>query len=112
MIISITYIKLKSPWKFFKLANYARFILQQMKEDPNCQGHKQKGIWTNHFTMSMWNTEEEMMAFVRSGAHLKAMKISKDIAAELKFKRLNQDHFPTWKEAKQHLHKAYHNKLK
>lgn len=104
MIISITYIKLNSPWKFFKLANYARFILKQLKSDPNCKGYKQRGVWKDHYTMSKWENEEEMLSFVRSGAHAKAMKISQDIAAKLKFKRLTQEEFPSWKEAMQLIH--------
>ena len=104
MIVSITYIKLNSYFKFFKLANYARFILKQLKESPNVQGYKQTGIGKNHYTMSIWRNEEEMMQFVQSDAHLEAMKKSKSLAAELKFKRLNQDTFPTWKEAKSLIH--------
>jgi len=104
VIISITYIKLKTPFHFFSLAKYAMYIIKQLKADPNCQGHRQKGIWTHHYTMSKWNSEEDMLQFARSGAHLEAMKISRNIAAELKFKRLDVSDFPSWEEAKKRIH--------
>lgn len=81
-------------------------ILKQLKADKNCKAYKQTGIWKDHYTMSLWENEEDMMAFVRSNAHLEAMKISSSIAATLKFKRLNQDIMPNWKEAKLLLHEG------
>ena len=40
----------------------------------NTLAFKKRGVWTKHYTMSLWKNEEEMKAFALSGAHLEAMK--------------------------------------
>lgn len=104
MLISLTYLKLKSPLKFFAFAKHVSQIAKQIKNDPNCVSYKLKGGLMKHYTMSMWNNEEDMMAFVRSEAHTNSMKESKKLAAELLFKRIEGTQLPSWKEAAQHLH--------
>ncbi|MDB4347281.1 hypothetical protein OAB01_01340 [Bacteroidia bacterium] len=56
--------------------------------------------------MSKWISEDDMMLFVKSGAHLESMKISNQIAAKIIVKRLVQNDFPTWKEAKKYIHSS------
>ena len=50
--------------------------------------------------MTLWNNEEDMISFAKSGAHLKAMKESSKIAKEIRPITIDSDIFPTWKEAK------------
>ena len=60
MKITITFIELKSPFKFFALSYSALSIAKQLK-DTNCKGFKKKGFWTKHYTMTLWNNEEDLI---------------------------------------------------
>lgn len=99
MLATITSIELRGPLKFFALSRSALKIVRQLKTS-NCQKFKKQGIWTKHYTMTLWNNEEEMRAFAQSGAHLESMKLSKDLAKEIRTITIETDHLPNWKEAK------------
>ena len=57
--------------------------MNQLKAS-NCVSHKTLGVWTKHYTMTLWRTEEDIKAFAHNTAHLDAMKKSKSIAKEIK----------------------------
>ncbi|MCU0360725.1 MAG: DUF3291 domain-containing protein [Bacteroidia bacterium] len=105
MKVTLTSLELKGPMKFFALSAAAFKIMKQMKTT----GHlafKKRGIWTTHYTMSLWPNEESLKAFARSGAHLEAMKRSKDIAKEIRTFTYDADELPNWKKAKELLKQA------
>ena len=99
MKVTITKIVLKSPFHFFKLSATALQILKQLKKT-NYVDFKKTGFWTTHYTMTMWNTEKDMKDFANNGAHLEAMKISKQIASELSTITIDAEKLPDWKTAK------------
>lgn len=99
MKLSITFIELKSPFHFFALSRQAFKIVKQLKKTP-CVKYKSVGFWKKHYTMTLWNNEEEMRPFVVSGAHMNAMKSSSKIANEIKVLTINSDQLISWKEAK------------
>lgn len=99
MIATITSIELKGPMKFFVLSRKALRIVRQLKTT-DCKKFKKQGIWTKHYTMSLWNGEEEMKAFAYSGAHMDIMKSSKEIAKEIRTITIEASELPNWKEAK------------
>lgn len=105
MKVSITSIELKGPFKFFALSVSALRIMKQMKTSGHLEFKKQ-GVWTKHYTMSLWPDEQSMQEFVRSGAHLEAMKQSKAIAKEIRTITYEADALPDWKTAKGLLEKA------
>jgi len=98
MKLTITSIELKGILKFFILSQQALFILKQLRSS-QCKGFKKKGIWTTHYTMTLWNSEQEMKAFAHSGAHLSAMKLSQSIAKEIKILTIDANEFPSWNQA-------------
>lgn len=98
MKATITSIELKGPLKFFALSTKAMSILKQLKAT-DCKDFKKKGFWTTHYTMTLWNNESELQSFARSGAHLEAMKISKDIAKEIRSITIDAKVLPSWTEA-------------
>lgn len=104
MLVSITSIKLKSPFKFFALSYKALFIVKQLSKS-DCVAQKTRGLWTLHYTMTLWENEKTMQDFVTSGAHAKAMKSAKDIAKELRFLKFEANELPPWKEAISRLEK-------
>ena len=105
MKASITYIKLNGPFKFFILSAKAFKIIKQLKTT-NCKDFKKKGIWLEHYTMTLWEDESQMTEFVKSGAHLDAMKTSAEIAKEIRTTTIDADKLPNWKEAKSLLEDA------
>jgi hypothetical protein len=56
--------------------------------------------------MTLWKSEEELKDFARSGAHMEAMKISKDIAKEIGTITIDATELPDWSTAKELLNKA------
>ena len=100
MKATITKIELRTPFHFFKLSLHALNILKQLKKS-NYVDFKKTGIWTNHYTMTLWKNENDMNAFSRSGAHLQAMKESKKIAKRIKTVTIDVEKLPDWKKAKE-----------
>jgi hypothetical protein len=99
MKATITSIELRGPFYFFALSSHALRILRQLKAT-NYKDFKKRGIWTKHYTMTLWNNEEEMKIFASSGAHLEAMKESRRIAKEIRTITIDAESLPNWKEAK------------
>jgi hypothetical protein len=100
MIITITSIKLKSAWFFFKLSWHGLHISLQCKKSPGFLHIKNTGFGYDHFTLSAWQREEDMKAFARTGAHLHAMKQSAKLANEIRTYTYEGEKLPSWKEAK------------
>lgn len=105
MKATITSIELRGPLKFFVLSSNALQIIKQLKAT-KCKDFRKKGIWTTHYTMTLWNNEDELKDFARSGAHLEAMKASKKIAKEIRTITIDTDYLPNWTEAKALLQKG------
>lgn len=57
-----------------------------------------------HYTMSLWNSEDDLQSFARSGEHLEAMKQSKSMAKEIRTFTYESDSLPDWKDGKALLH--------
>lgn len=99
MLLTITLIELKSPFKFFALSYRALGIMKQLKTSKHA-GFKNTGLWTTHYTMTLWNNAGDMQSFARSGAHLEAMKQTASLARELRTLTVQADTMPDWKTAK------------
>jgi hypothetical protein len=106
MYATITSIRLKGPFLFFKLSYLAMKIVGQLKSNPACKMYRSRGYWTLHYTMSLWQDEQSLKEFARSGAHLNGMKRSKELAAELWTYTYPTDQLPDWKTAKELLKKG------
>lgn len=105
MKATITSIELKGPFKFFALSASALKIIRQLKST-NYKDFKKKGIWTKHYTMTLWNSESDLKEFAKSGAHLEAMKNSRKIAKEIRTITIDADSLPSWEEALKLLERA------
>ena len=105
MKVTITSIELKGPLQFFALSTRAMKIVKQLKST-NYKDFKKQGFWTKHYTMTLWNSEQEIKEFARSGAHLEAMKESRRIAKEIQTITIEANNLPSWKEAKELLKKG------
>ena len=61
---------------------------------------KNTGFGYMHYTLSAWQSEEDLKRFAKSGAHLDAMKKSKEIATELATYTYQGEEMPDWTKAK------------
>ncbi len=101
MVITITSIRLKSWWRFFQLSMHGLKISQQLKSQKGFIKLKNTGFGYVHFTMSAWESEEDVKVFYREGAHLAAMKRASIIATETRTFIYQAEKLPKWREAKQ-----------
>lgn len=99
MKVTITSLELKGPYHFFTLSSSALKITRQLKAT-SCKKYKKRGFWLTHYTMTLWNTEQELKEFAKSGAHLEAMKLSSQIAKEIRTITIDGNTLPSWSEAK------------
>jgi heme-degrading monooxygenase HmoA len=101
MVITLTAIRLKRLWHFFKLTYLAMHIVRQLKGQQGFIKMKNTGFGYWHYTLSVWESEAQAKSFARAGAHLEAMKAGHSIAHEVRIYTFQSDYIPTWKEAKQ-----------
>ena len=101
MVVSLTSIRLRKWWQFFQLSYFGMTIFRQLRRQPGCLRMKNTGFGYWHYTLSVWENEEAIKPFVRSGAHLHAMKFSRRLSHEIRTYTYRTDRIPSWKEAKQ-----------
>lgn len=100
MIVTVTSIRLRHWWQYFRLTWNAMFIVTQARRHPGFVSMRNTGFGHLHFTLSAWKDEESMRAFARSGAHLASMGIARELATELRTYSYPADRLPGWKTAK------------
>lgn len=105
MKATITSIELKGPLKFFALSSLAWKIMKQLKS-ANYMDFKKRGIWTKHYTMTLWHSEVEMKEFASSGAHKEAILSSQRIAKEIRTITIDTEELPSWSIAAELLKKG------
>jgi hypothetical protein len=103
MFATVTSLKLKSVWGFFKLSWHGLQISNQAKQEKGFVAIKNTGFGYWHYTLTLWQTEEDLKRFAKTGAHLNAMKISSALASEIRTFTYSSDTLPTWAEAKARL---------
>ena len=103
MKITITSIELKTPFHFFALSLRALKIINQLKNTKGIVAKKTVGFWTTHYTMTLWEDETALKNFSMSGPHLEAMKMSRDIAKEIRTLTLDAESLLSWSQAKSDL---------
>jgi hypothetical protein len=98
MYISITGLKPKGIISFFRFWRLAipSFAQAQSAEGILFSQVKRKGGY--QCTLTAWESRDHMLAFMRSGAHLKAMKAFHKIATGRTY-GYESDQIPTWDNA-------------
>lgn len=98
MYLSITKIHLKHPGKLPLFFKHVNRITRQLKYS-TCKRHKLKGGIMTHYTMTLWNTKEDMQAFVHSGAHLNSMKDIQRVSRNFITVTIDSYNLIPWNEA-------------
>jgi len=100
MVITVTSIKLRSVWKFFKLSLFGYKVQKQIKTEKGFLKLKNTGFGKDHYTLSVWESEADLKRFSKTGAHAEAMRSSKELSTEIRIYTYTSDSIPDWKEAK------------
>lgn len=101
MIVTVTSLKLRKLWNFFRLSLHGMQVMKQSKNQKGFIKMKNTGFGYIHYTLSAWETEEDVKNFAKSGAHLQAMKESAAIATQIATYTYETDLMPDWKKAKE-----------
>ena len=99
MYITVTSLRLRRFWHFFILGNYAFKTTKQMRSEKGFLRFKNRGFGRMQYTLSAWETEEDLKRFARSGEHKKSMQKTHKIALEVRTLTFQSDTFPDWKTA-------------
>ena len=100
MIVTLTSLRLRSLWGFFRLSWNGLKISLQARKSPGFVAMKNTGSGYLHYTMSLWENEKDAKAFAHSGAHLQALKSGSTLASEIRILTYASDSLPSWREAK------------
>ena len=100
MHVTVTSLKLRSFWGFFKLSFYGLKISQQAKAEKGFIAMKNTGFGLMHYTLSHWQSAEDLKRFAHSGQHMEAMKSSAKLATEIRTYTYESAIMPDWATAK------------
>ncbi len=95
--VSITGLKPKSFWATFLFWRHAIPSKVQADSAPGILFSGVKKINKIQHTLTAWQSQEHMRAYIRSGAHLEAMKAFRKIATGKTF-GFETDRIPSWEE--------------
>lgn len=105
MYISTTHLQLKSIWKVFSFFKYNGKVQSQIKTAKGVISIDSKGTsFTNFYTITSWKSKEDMLDFMRSGAHATAMKNSPQFAFNITTHGYEGESVPSWEKAIKRLH--------
>ncbi|MCC7159609.1 MAG: DUF3291 domain-containing protein [Ignavibacteria bacterium] len=100
LLVTVTSIRLKSVWYFFRLSLFGLKISRQAKSAKGFIKMEKNGFGYDHFTLSVWESEEDINRFARSGKHLEAMRQTGSIASEVRSYTFRTNTLPGWNEVK------------
>lgn len=98
MHISITGLKPKGILSYIKFWMLAIPTFRQAQTAAGNKHHSVKNIQGYQCTLTAWENKDAMLAFMRSGPHLKAMKAFHKIATGRTY-GYESDTIPSWEEA-------------
>jgi hypothetical protein len=99
--VSVTGLRLPSIWRAPRFWRHAIPSMIQARMAPgNLLARARKVDGVQH-TLSVWRTRQDMLAYMKSGAHLRAMKVARSIAPSVTC-GYESETIPTWDEALAH----------
>lgn len=78
--VSITGLRVRSPWLTFRFWWHAIHAMMQVRRAPGCLSASARTINGVQHTLSVWQDDTAMREFVFSGAHLRAVRVFPKIA--------------------------------
>ena len=108
MLVAIGRLRLKPGTNRFRILWHGFFAYIQAKHADGVvhSSVRREGSHTL-WSLSVWTSNEAMLAYRNSGSHLRVMEISKALDAEVDFTHWKSDTIPTFDEAKSRLQSTY-----
>jgi hypothetical protein len=95
--VSITGLKPKNFWSILRFWRHAIPSKMQADTAPGILFSDVKRIKDIQHTLTAWESETHMKNYIRSGAHLQAIKVFREIAVGKTF-GFESDRIPSWDE--------------
>ncbi len=95
--VSITGLRLRSPWHIFRFFRHAALSLRQARRAPGNLHTDVKTINGVRHTITVWEDEKAMRRFLYRGAHAKAIRAFPEIAEGKTF-GFETTEVPDWDE--------------
>jgi hypothetical protein len=95
--VSVTGLKLKRIWYAPIFWWHAVASMTQVKASQGCLSAEARTIAGSHHTLSVWSSKSDMQAFIKTGAHLRAMKAFRSIATGKTY-GFETEKIPNWNE--------------
>ena len=104
MFVSVTRLELRSLWKLIPLISLSGKIIKQARQAKGnsfvAVSHQRLRFF---YTMSSWDSKEDMQAFMRSGFHATAMTRSKELSKTILSRNFESEEVPEWGKVKKML---------
>jgi hypothetical protein len=108
MFVSVTRLHLKGKRMLpIFMWHTIKSIIQSRKAAGLQYSSFEKEGWHTYWTLTVWENKVCMKEYRNKGNHLKAMKISRNIADELESINWEANINPTWDECKERLHMKF-----
>lgn len=96
--VSVTGLRLPSIWRAPRFWFYAVPSMIQARRAPGNISAQARTIDGVQHTLSVWRSRQDMLAYMKSGAHLKAMKAAHRVAPGATC-GYETENIPSWDEA-------------
>ena len=101
MYVAIGHFKLKKLRRLFQFLKLSNGIKDQaLSAKGNLGVELSGGSLTKFYVISKWDSAESMKEFTYSGVHMDAIKLSKELAGEIRLLYFQTDESPDMKTAK------------
>jgi len=108
LLISVTRLHLKGKRKLpFFFWHTIKSIKQAKKAKGILYSSVHKEGWHTFWTLTVWENKDYMRYYRKRGSHLKAMKVSRDIASKVEYINWEAETKPSWDECKKRLNKEF-----
>lgn len=111
MFVSVTRLRLKGKRKLPVFVwHTVKSISQSRKAEGLLYSSFTKEGWDTYWTLTIWENKNSMKEYRNKGSHLKAMKVSRNIADDLESINWESDNKPSWDECKERLNNKFGRK--
>lgn len=98
MYVSVTGLKVKSVWQLPRFWWHALRSYRQAQKAPGVRHVSVRHVDGYQHTLTAWDSRADMLKFIRSGAHLLAIRAFRTIASGRTF-GFESETLPSWEKA-------------
>ncbi|PCH69180.1 MAG: hypothetical protein COC01_01975 [Bacteroidetes bacterium] len=107
MIVLVTKLRIKNV---LKIPTFLLLGMKAVGEAKKAKGNLHTAITSGglyeKYSMTVWESEKDMLAYTQNGAHKKAMDKALELVNDIKVSYWKSDHIPEWEEVFERLEKV------